>query len=167
MLSTIAMIAYPIIFKAFGYDDVTAGALIGATIHDVAQVIGAGYSISPEAGDVATYIKLLRVSALPVVVIVIAVISGTQGSSAKGAFPWFALGFALTLTLNSFGLIPEIIRAFIEDVSKWLLIIAISALGVRTSIKAMLDLGPLHLVVIVAETIFLFCMAMAAWQFLM
>ena len=163
-LSTLAMVAYPVIFDALGYDDLTAGALIGATIHDVAQVIGAGYSVSDEAGDVATYIKLLRVSALPVVVIVAAIIFGARGNAAKGAFPWFAVGFALTLTLNSLGWIPELLRGFVESLSRWLLVIAIAALGVRTSLKAMLGLGPMHLAVIVAETIFLFGLALLAWK---
>ena len=166
MLSTLAMIAYPIIFRVAGYDDVTAGALIGATIHDVAQVVGAGYSISPEAGDIATYIKLLRVSALPVVVIIIALISGSNSSSARSSFPWFAVGFAFTLTVNSLGLIPELLRSFLDSVSGWLLVAAISALGIRTSLKAMIELGPLHLMVIVAETVFLFGLAIYAWTFL-
>jgi uncharacterized integral membrane protein (TIGR00698 family) len=166
MLSTIAMIAYPIFFRAAGYDDITAGALIGATIHDVAQVVGAGYSISPEAGDTATYIKLLRVSALPVVVILIALLSGSSSDSAKSSFPWFAIGFAVTLSLNSLGLIPEILRGLLDSVSGWLLVAAIAALGVRTSLKSMIELGPLHLVVIVAETVFLFTMAVMAWKFL-
>ncbi len=167
MLSTIAMIAYPILFLKLGYDDVTSGALIGATIHDVAQVVGAGYSISPEAGDVATYIKLLRVSALPIVVVCVALISGVRDGPSKSVFPWFALGFAGVLTINSFGLIPEVLRQFIETTSQWMLIAAISAIGVRTSLKAMLDLGPLHLVVIVAETLFLFGAAVTAWFYFM
>lgn len=50
-LSTIAMIAYPILFKSLGLSDIESGFLVGATIHDVAQVVGAGYSISDEAGD--------------------------------------------------------------------------------------------------------------------
>ena len=52
-LSTVAMIAYPIVFSMLGYTDLQAGFLIGATIHDVAQVVGAGYSVSREAGDTA------------------------------------------------------------------------------------------------------------------
>lgn len=164
LLSTVAMVAYPILFKKFGYDDVTSGALIGATIHDVAQVIGAGYSISPEAGDTATYIKLLRVAFLPLVVITIALCRGTKSDSNKDTFPWFAVGFAATLTANSLGLIPELFRAFIESVSGWFLVAAISALGIKTSLKTMLNLGPLHFGVIVLETILLFSFAVFAWH---
>ena len=68
-LSTIAMMLYPAIAKLIGLDDLHAGIFIGATIHDVAQVVGAGYAISPEAGDTATVVKLMRVAMLlPVIV---------------------------------------------------------------------------------------------------
>ncbi|HET6565678.1 MAG TPA: putative sulfate exporter family transporter, partial [Xanthomonadales bacterium] len=73
LLSTTAMIFYPILFAFFGFDDGQTGLLIGATIHDVAQVVGAGYATSEHAGDVATYVKILRVSMLPVVVIIFAI----------------------------------------------------------------------------------------------
>ena len=67
-LSTLAMIVYPLIATATGLDHVRAGIFLGGTIHDVAQVVGAGYTISPQTGDTATYVKLLRVTMLlPVV----------------------------------------------------------------------------------------------------
>ena len=69
--STLSMIFYPILARYLGFSDQLAGVFIGGAIHDVAQVVGAGYTISPEAGDVATYIKLLRVALLmPIVMMV-------------------------------------------------------------------------------------------------
>ena len=56
------MILYPIFATSIGLDHQHAGVFIGGTIHDVAQVVGAGYIISPETGDIATYVKLLRVT---------------------------------------------------------------------------------------------------------
>jgi Conserved hypothetical protein 698 len=71
-LSSFAMIAYPMLAHAVGLDARQAGVFLGATIHDVAQVVGAGYSISPETGDVATFVKLLRVATLmPVIAITV------------------------------------------------------------------------------------------------
>ena len=70
-LSTIAMIAYPVVFRALGMSDLESGFLIGATIHDVAQVVGAGYSVSEEAGVIATFVKTVRVALSPVVIIVV------------------------------------------------------------------------------------------------
>ncbi len=160
-LSTVAMILYPILFTAFGFDDRAIGYLLGATIHDVAQVVGAGYAVSDEAGAVATYVKLLRVACLPVVVIIIAFASRRAAQAEGGAsapFPWFALGFAALLVVNSIGLIPPVVASAVSEVSRWLLVAAIAALGMKTSLKAIADLGPRHIGVVVAETVFL-CIA--------
>ncbi|MBT5208018.1 MAG: putative sulfate exporter family transporter, partial [Halieaceae bacterium] len=73
-LSTIAMVLYPIIGDVLQFNDQEMGIFIGATIHDVAQVVGAGYSVSPTTGDLGTFIKLLRVAMLVPVVLVIGII---------------------------------------------------------------------------------------------
>ena len=72
ILSTVAMLLYPAIARYAGLDDTHAGIFIGATVHDVAQVIGAGYAISPETGDTATIVKLARVAMLLPVIVAIA-----------------------------------------------------------------------------------------------
>ena len=74
LLSTLAMILYPLIASTSGLDAHQAGVFIGGTIHDVAQVVGAGYSISPEAGDFAVFTKLLRVAILLPVVVAISLL---------------------------------------------------------------------------------------------
>src|SRR6476620_431031 len=69
VLSTLSMIVYPMIAQAIGLDSRAAGVFLGATIHDVAQVVGAGYGMSRETGDIATFVKLMRVATLvPVIV---------------------------------------------------------------------------------------------------
>ena len=63
------MIVYPMVAQALGLDPHRAGVFLGATIHDVAQVVGAGYGMSEATGDVATLVKLVRVAMLlPVIV---------------------------------------------------------------------------------------------------
>src|SRR6056297_2579420 len=112
VLSTIAMILYPILTNALGFDEVTAGAFIGATVHDVAQVVGAGFSISETAGETSTLVKLIRVSFLAPVVIVITLLwsrADTEGDGTRPPIvPGFVLGFLCLATLNSLGLIPQI-----------------------------------------------------------
>lgn len=158
-LSTVAMVLYPLVFSWFGFDDTAIGILIGATIHDVAQVVGAGYAVSPETGDVATYVKLLRVALLPLVVVAIAV-SATRGQSRSSVVvPVFAVAFAVILLINSFGLIPETVREGMDSASRWLLVAAISALGMKTSLRAMFELGPGHVLVVALETVFLAVLA--------
>ena len=95
-LSTIAMVAYPVIFAALGLDDRQSGFLIGATVHDVAQVVGAGYSISTEAGDLATIVKLFRVAILPIVLVLILLsLAGTGSGDRKVRLPLFVIGFVV------------------------------------------------------------------------
>ena len=60
-LSTAAMVIYPIVCVALGFDERLTGVMLGATIHDVAQVVGAGYAVSERAGNTAVIVKLFRV----------------------------------------------------------------------------------------------------------
>ena len=122
LLSTIAMIIYPLFVTALGFDHVHAGIFLGGTIHDVAQVVGAGYSISPETGDIATYVKLLRVGGLlPVVFTIAFVVSrgakGGQGG-AKVNLPLFLVGFAVLVALNSAGLLSKVTTDLANDASR-------------------------------------------------
>ena len=166
-LSTIAMIVYPILFTLLGLTPSQSGFLVGATIHDVAQVVGAGYSISTDVGDVATIIKLLRVTMLPVVlvVIVLALAGQKRGETKSVRLPMFVIGFAALTGLNSLGLLPSVAAKFAVDLSGWLLVIAISALGVRTNMKDMLQLGWRHVAMVVTETLVLLILAIAAVEF--
>ena len=164
-LSTFAMITYPILFKVAEFSDVEIGILIGSTIHDVAQVVGAGYAVSNETGDVATFIKLLRISMLPIVVILIALLLKGDDESrtiSSKAFPWFALGFALCLLVNSSGFIPMMLSGFLANVSQWFLVFAIAGLGVCTSLKSMMELGGKSIVLMVIQTVALLAIAIVA-----
>jgi uncharacterized integral membrane protein (TIGR00698 family) len=161
-LSTIAMIAYPILFAALGLDDIEAGFLIGATIHDVAQVVGAGYTVSDAAGETATVVKLLRVALLPVVLlIVIASLRARPTEGARPGIPWFVVVFAVLVAANSIGLIPAVVAAAASETSRWMLVTAISALGVKTSLKALTEVGGGHIGIVVIETLVLLCAALA------
>ena len=163
-LSTVAMIAYPILFGALGLGEVSAGFLIGATIHDVAQVVGAGFSISDTAGDTATVVKLLRVAMLPVVLaLVILALRFGPGSDAGGrpGIPGFVVVFVVLAALNSTGVVPAPVADFASLLSRALLVTAIAALGVKTSLKAMTEVGGGHLGVVVIETLVLLAAALA------
>ena len=102
-LSTLAMIVYPMIANWLEFSPQLAGVFLGATIHDVAQVVGAGYSMSTETGDTATVVKLMRVAMLLPVIICAAMFTRMQGAETGGErpplLPWFAVGF-LILALN-------------------------------------------------------------------
>ncbi|WP_091743242.1 YeiH family protein [Phenylobacterium immobile] len=155
-LSTIAMITYPLLTVLLGLDHASAGVFLGGTIHDVAQVVGAGYTISPETGDVATYVKLLRVTLLLPVVFLIAFVAMRRSRAAepkaKASVPLFLIGFAALVALGSFGMISRPISDTASAVSRWCLVAAIAALGMKTSFKTLMTVGWKPLAMLVAET---------------
>jgi len=165
-LSTIAMIVYPILVGAIGFDHRHAGVFLGGTIHDVAQVVGAGYMISPETGDVATYVKMLRVATLlPVVLTIALVVARRAGEGAKRKtpmLPMFLLAFAGLVALNSTGVVPMEIATAVNDVSRWCLVTAIAALGMKTSFKDLVAVGWRPVGLMVAETAWIALVVFAA-----
>ena len=161
VLSTVAMVIYPMLAQVFHFDARDSGVFLGGTIHDVAQVVGAGFSISPETGETATLVKLIRVSMLAPVVLCFSLAIRQTGladlSEGKPPplLPGFVIGFLALATLNSIGLIPEIAADWAGALSRWALLIAIAAVGIKTSLGRMLEVGAGAIALMVAETVFL------------
>jgi uncharacterized integral membrane protein (TIGR00698 family) len=157
-LSTMVMVAYPALVKALGLDANAASVFLGGTIHDVAQVVAAGYMISPEVGNGATFVKLLRVAMLLPVVVVFSMLFRGRGSNAgerPPLLPMFLVGFAVLVVINSIGLIPKPVADWFANLSRWCLVVAIAALGVKTSFKQLAELGWRPVVMMTANTVFL------------
>jgi uncharacterized integral membrane protein (TIGR00698 family) len=163
MLSTIAMVSYPLVASMIGFDDRQTGVLIGATIHDVAQVVGAGFAVSDEAGQVATVVKLLRIALLVPILFALALWLGASGSGDQSrqpaTVPLFAVAFLVLVVVNSLTPLPEIVRDNVADLSRWCLVVAVASLGLTTSISDMrrldarslvLPLGTSTLILVVA-----------------
>lgn len=169
-LSTVAMVVYPSLVPVLGFDNAHAGIFLGGTIHDVAQVVGAGYMISTETGDVATYVKMLRVAMLLPVVFVIALVLSHMGSNpgAKRApmVPAFLVGFAVLVAVNSLGFIPPLAATAMTDVSRWCLVAAIAALGMKTSFKDLAAAGWRPIGLIVTQTAWIAALVVSAVIFL-
>lgn len=157
-LSTVAMIVYPMLVAALGLDHQRAGLFLGGTIHDVAQVVGAGYMISPQTGDIATYVKLLRVAMLlPAVAVIALVMSRGEGGGgrARAPIPGFLLAFAALVAINSLGLLPKPAVDAAGQISRACLMVAIAALGMKTSFKALAAAGWRPIAVIALETVWI------------
>ncbi len=164
-LSTIAMVAYPAFISGFGFDPHTAGIFLGATIHDVAQVVGAGYSISIEAGDTSTIVKLLRVAMLvPVVVAFGYLLKAPRAPDTprQPILPWFLIGFLLLVLITSTGFVPQMVTDALSATSRLCLITAIAALGIKTSFQKLAVVGWRPVALMVAETIFIAAIVLAA-----
>ncbi len=157
-LSTVAMVLYPSVARLLGFDDVATGIFIGGTIHDVAQVVGAGYMHSVTAGDAATLVKLSRVMLLVPVVMLIALAVRRRAPVATARprpLPAFLVAFIALLLLNSVGWVPAVAMEGIAGVSRWCLVAAIGALGVKTSLQQFATLGWRPVALMVGETLFL------------
>jgi uncharacterized integral membrane protein (TIGR00698 family) len=160
-LSTVAMITYPIISKLLGFTPEQAGTFLGGTIHDVAQVVGAGYMISPATGDIATVVKLLRVALLVPAVVVITWLFRRQQSTQTDhgrripLVPGFLVAFMILVAVNSSGFLPVSLSSEISELSRCCLVIAIAALGVKTSLQKLASVGWRPIALLVGETLFL------------
>ena len=167
-LSTIAMVLYPLLVALLDMSDVRAGFFLGGTIHDVAQVVGAGYMISDVAGDTATFTKLLRVAALApaVLLISVTVARGGHASSGGATIPGFLVAFIALVIANSLGWVPADATAPLETLSRACLVVAIAAIGVKASFKELAELGWRPVLLITLETLFLATLVLAGLHLL-
>ena len=159
ILATVAMVVYPPICMALGFDQRTTGIFLGASIHDVAQVVGAGYAVSDTAGNVATIVKLFRVFMLLPVVLGVGWWFSSQGGdshNAKVPVPVFAIMFLAFVVINSLDLIALPVKSALVEASRWGLLIAIAALGLNTSLGTLLRVGPRHMLVVLSTTSMIF-----------
>lgn len=156
-VGTVLMILYPFIIALTGVGHEDAGILIGGTIHDVSQVVGAGYSVSEETGDKAILVKLVRVCMLLPVIFLFAFMNRDKGiSSSRPVFPLFIIGFMVLVVLNSLQVLPQEVITLFSDISKWFLVMAIAAIGMKTSFQVFFSLGWGPLILLAVDAVFIF-----------
>jgi len=168
-LSTLVMIIYPILSTSIGLSDTAAGVFIGATIHDVAQVVGAGYSVSETTGDVATVTKLIRVSLLLPVVLIVGLVyrkSNLEMQEKPPLLPGFLVVFVIFSCANSFIDLPELLLSSANVMSQYCLIAAIAAVGLKSNLKSLMALGWRPVALMSLETIWLASLTLAGLSML-
>jgi uncharacterized integral membrane protein (TIGR00698 family) len=175
-MSTLAMVVYPLIAKALGLSPQLAGLFIGGTIHDVAQVVGAGYTLGPQTGDYATIVKLFRVAMLAVVVVVVSAMFREADAQAQrqartpavrqALVPWFLWMFLAMVVVNSAGWIRPDVQQALGWVSRGCLVVAIAALGMKTSFMQLARAGWRPFVLIAAETLWMAALVLVVIVFL-
>ncbi len=164
-LSTIVMILYPTLTALLGFDERQAGIFIGGSIHDVAQVVGAGYAISPEAGDTATVVKLMRVAMLLPVIVATGLLVRAKGAGEgkkPPLLPWFLAVFLALVAFNSLLPVPAFIQEAGGTASRWCLVAAIAALGVKTHFSEIVEIGWKPVVLMIVETLLIAALALVA-----
>jgi len=168
-LSTVAMVLYPVLLRLLGLEGIDAGFFLGGTIHDVAQVVGAGYSMGPATGDAATVVKLMRVAMLVPVIGLAAWMThrvharsqeppadaGAATSPRPPLLPGFAVAFVLLVIVNSLGVLPRWTIEAGNDLSRAFLVAAMAAIGMKTHIRDILSVGWKPVLLVILETVFL------------
>lgn len=159
LMATIAMIFYPLLVTGLGLTPQQMGVILGGTIHDVAQVVAAGKAISPKVGELATFVKLVRVALLlPIVMMVFFWIGRHAAKTNPGGvkvsyIPGFLIAFFVFAALNSAAVIPGMITAWGTTLSHYFLVVAITAIGIKTDLQSVLEVGWRPFALIVIETL--------------
>ncbi len=170
-LSTAAMILYPAVASALMLDEADTGVFLGATIHAVAQAVAAGFSVSESAGEVATVVKLVRVAGLiPVVFAFSLYLRTSQGAPGNGEaerpklVPYFLIGFAACILATNLVSLPVPLLEAGAVMSKTMILLAVCAIGVQTSIRNMFNAGSASILMLGGLTVFLAmaCLALLA-----
>ena len=144
IFGTLSMFIYPVMYRAgiLDLDPEQMGLYTGATLHEVAHVVGAGNAMGKEISDAAIIVKMIRVMMLvPVLLITTYLVARARKRQVqkgqkfqKIAVPWFAIGFMGVIAFNSFDLLPAQLVAGINTLDTFLLTMAMTALGTETSI---------------------------------
>lgn len=146
LFDMVMVAVYPILGRALGLTDIAYGIWAGTSVNDTASVVASGYAFSEIAGDFATMVKLTRTLAIIPTVLVFAYIStrikqkelkaanNGQKVNLVKIIPWFIGGFLLLAILNSVGAIPVAALGVIKGTSKFLMVTALAAIGLGTSL---------------------------------
>lgn len=167
VLSTLSMVIYPFALQAIGLPPEQAGIFLGGTIHDVAQVVAAGMMLGPAVGDTATVVKLFRVMLLMPIVVLVAISyrnhPDTRATDDEVPLvPGFLLAFIVLVLLASIGTFTPDMTQLASSTSRWLLVTAIAAAGIKTSFEDLLKLGWQPVAMLVGETVFIASLVLAA-----
>jgi len=145
LFNVVAAFLFPVLGRAFGMSDLAFGMWAGAAINDTSSVVAAGYVYSDAAGDIATIVKLTRTIFIIPVVLLIAFLRARSGGKADvsvmGSFPWFVLGFLLASIINTLGILPAEMTMFWGRMGRFLIVMAMVAIGFGCNIKELLKGG--------------------------
>jgi uncharacterized integral membrane protein (TIGR00698 family) len=142
------IIAFPIMGRALGLSDLAYGLWAGTAVNDTSSVVAAGYAFSEAAGDFATIVKLTRTLSIIPIVLIFSVFGaaahkgkgrepkeGSRWAYLKGMVPWFILWFLIFAAINSLGLIPMQMGAGLKATSRFLMTMALGAIGLSTDMR--------------------------------
>lgn len=165
LFGTVAMLAYPILAPVLGLDHQAFGLWAGASIHEVAQVIGAGFQNGTQSGEVATIAKLARVAMLAPMVVALGFMAHRKvedGQGARAPVPWFVVAFAVIVAINSVIEVPAGFRSTIAMVTTALLTMGLAAMGLQADVSEIRSRGLRPLLLATSAFVFIACFSLAA-----
>jgi len=160
------ILLFPLMGQILGLSDLSYGLWTGTAVNDTSSVVAAGYAFSEQAGDFATIVKLTRTTSIIPIALIFSLITGykkaksnlsttSQSFAIKGLFPWFILLFILSSIVNTTGLIPLATQGLLKTTSKFLMAIALGAIGLKSDLEEIFKsgLGPMFLGFIVSFSV--------------
>lgn len=169
LASALALATYPALAAMLQLSDTQAGFLVGASIHDVAQAIGGGFAVSDAAGEVATVVKLSRVTLLVPILLVVALVLGRKGQgqrfSLRQGVPWFIAAFIAVVAFNSMVDLPAAVSDAGASAAGFLLLLAVTAAAMKADLSGILSHGAKAFVPVIAASLTAFALALSvAWM---
>jgi uncharacterized integral membrane protein (TIGR00698 family) len=153
LFNLVAVLLFPLLGHLMHLSDLGFGLWAGTAINDTSSVVAAGYSFSKTAGDYATIVKLTRATLIIPVCLVLAFVvaarekrkhtqAGSVGHfSLASIFPWFILWFLVASAIRTVGLIPLAIQPSIHFLAEFLIIVALTAIGLSANLRKMAASG--------------------------
>lgn len=153
----VMVILFPIAGHALGMSDMGYGLWAGTAVNDTSSVVAAGYAFSDAAGNFAMIVKLTRTLSIVPIVLIFSFVStrlkvkqAEQGGTAVRTkqkipmmkiFPWFILGFLAMVGLRSVNGITEQTGSVLAEISKFAMVMALGAIGLKTDFKQVAKSG--------------------------
>ncbi|MFF2074341.1 YeiH family protein [Kitasatospora sp. NPDC058162] len=155
LCGTLAIAVLPLLQHPLGLGELEFGRWVGASVHDVGQVVATAQTGGPGALREAVLVKLMRVVLLAPLVAGVAVVArrnlrsarraGAEGAAKSGSrppiVPLFVAGFLAMIVLRTTGVLPERALALAGDAQELLLAAALFGLGSAVHLPTMAKTG--------------------------
>lgn len=146
--NVIAAFLFPFLGHAFGMSGQSFGLWVGTAVNDTSSVVAAGYTFSSSAGDLAVIVKLTRTLMIVPVTLFLAVYTSRKEAGKQAGtysivkiFPWFVLGFLAASLINTFLGLPAGVSGFLSQTGKFVIVMAMAAIGLNTNLIKLLKNG--------------------------
>lgn len=146
LFNILAVFIFPTVGHLLHMSDLGFGIWAGTAINDTSSVVAAGYAFGDEAGNMATIVKLARSLMIVPVTLALALLfarkKGLEGNvKLREVFPWFVLGFLGASVIKTMGLLPPEVTQGLVKTGKFVIIIALTAIGLKTNLRSMFNYG--------------------------